>query len=128
MRATCPIILLSLLAACPVQAKTADKAAQGKVFAIEACSACHVVQPGQKPPPPVVDPNDQSETVAPTFMDIARGHGTDKTYLRKHITDPTWPMRQQLFDEYYLDDIIAYIRSLDASVPPKHPKGASAGP
>jgi hypothetical protein len=63
-------------------------------------------------------------------MDIARSHGTDREYLRKHITDPKWPMRQQLFDDYYLDDIIAYIRSLDPTKSPKpvvRRKSASRG-
>jgi mono/diheme cytochrome c family protein len=110
-------------------AKTVDKATQGKIFAIEACSACHQVEPGQKPPPPVHDSNFDEDVTAPSFVEIARGHGTDKAYLRKHITDPAWPMRQQLFDEYYLDDVIAYIRSLDSAKvrkPLLHRKSAGA--
>ena len=107
------ILIAAVLAvATAADAKTVDKVAQGKAFAIEACSACHQVQPGQKPPPPVHDANFDEDVRAPSFMEIARSHGADKDYLRKHITDPAWPMRQQLFDEYYLDDIIAYIRSL----------------
>jgi hypothetical protein len=45
-------------------------------------------------------------------MEIARNHGTNIDFLRKHITQPEWPMREQEFDEYYLQDIIAYIQSL----------------
>jgi mono/diheme cytochrome c family protein len=112
-------VIAALILATAAHAKEVDKAAQGRVFAIDACSACHQVEPGQKPPPPVHDANFDEDVSAPSFMEIARGHGTDKAYLRKHITDPAWPMRQQLFDEYYLDDIIAYIGSL-------RPKGPAA--
>jgi hypothetical protein len=47
-------------------------------------------------------------------MDIAKSHGTDVAYLRKHITEPEWPMREQWLDETYLRDIILYIQSLKA--------------
>ncbi|HVZ92847.1 MAG TPA: c-type cytochrome [Rhizomicrobium sp.] len=123
---------IALLLAAPAQGAARDlgKVEQGKNFAIESCSACHVVRPGQKPPPPVLDSNDGSLVPAPSFMDIARTHGTDRAYLRRHIVDPTWPMRQQLFDDYYLDDIILYIRSLDPAVhrkPNLRRKGADSG-
>ncbi len=49
---------------------------------------------------------------APSFMAIAASHGTDIAYLRKHITEPEWPMREQEFEDNYLRDIIAYIESL----------------
>ncbi|HVV66241.1 MAG TPA: c-type cytochrome [Rhizomicrobium sp.] len=120
---------LALGAATNCAARDLGKVEQGKSFAIEACSACHVVRPGQRPPPPVLDSNDGSLVPAPSFMDIARTHGTDRAYLRRHIVDPTWPMRQQLFDDYYLDDIILYIRSLDPAArrkPSLRRKGAEA--
>ena len=113
----CASIIAALALATAVHARTADKAAQGTVFAVEACSACHQVEPGQNVPPPVHDSNFGEDVAAPSFMEIARNHGTDKAYLRKHITDPALPMRQQLLDEYYLNDIIAYIRSLDPGRP-----------
>jgi len=124
-----PLIVATLALVTAVHARPADKAAQGKVFAIEACSACHQVEPGQKVPPPVHDSNFGEDIAAPSFMEIARNHGTDKAYLRKHITDPALPMRQQLLDTYYLDDIIAYIRSLDPSRPKPlvRRKSAAAG-
>ena len=85
---------------------------QGRTFAIEACSACHQVRPEQKPPLPVHDANFDEDVLAPSFMQIARTHGTNIEYLRKHITEPEWPMREQMMDDYYLYDIIAYIQSL----------------
>lgn len=109
----CASIVATLALVTAVHARTIDQAAQGNIFAKEACSACHQVEPDQKDPPPVHDSNFGEDVAAPSFMEIARNHGTDKAYLRRHITDPALPMRQQLLDQYYLDDIIAYIRTLD---------------
>jgi len=123
----CASIIATLALVTAVHARTTDKATQGKVFAIEACSACHQAEPSQKVPPPVHDSNFGEDVAAPSFMEIARDHGTDKAYLRKHITDPALPMRQQLLDEYYLNDIIAYIRSLDPGRPkPLVPRKSAA--
>lgn len=47
-------------------------------------------------------------------MEIANGHGTDVEYLRKHIKEPEWPMREQWLDDEYLKDIILYMQSLRA--------------
>jgi hypothetical protein len=53
-------------------------------------------------------------------MDVARAHGGDAAYLRRVITAPHWPMREQEFDKYYLDAIIVYIESLrPKSEPPR---------
>lgn len=90
-----------------------DSVKQGRLNAIDACSACHQVRPEQAPRPPVHDGNYDMDVPAPSFMEIARNHGTDIVYLRKHITEPEWPMREQMFEEQYLRDIIAYIRSLE---------------
>jgi len=109
-----PLILAALLLlAHSAGAATNRQIARGKGYAIEACSACHQVRPGQKPPPPVFDSNEQMDVIAPSFMQIARTPGLDVKYLRKHITEPEWPMREQMLDEYYLQDIIAYIESLE---------------
>jgi len=88
------------------------KVEQGRLNAAEACSACHQVRPEQPPRPPVHDDNEDMDVQPPSFMDIARAHGTDVDYLRKHIREPQWPMREQMMDEEYLNDIILYIRSL----------------
>jgi mono/diheme cytochrome c family protein len=106
------IALAALLAlAGATEARAVGKVEQGKQFAIEACSACHLVRAGQTPLPPVLDANEQEYVVASTFRNIARAHAPDVAYLRKHFTGPEWPMREQQLHEYYLDDIIAYIQS-----------------
>jgi len=74
----------------------------------------------QEPPPAVHDANSGVDVKAPSFMEIAAAHGTNVAYLRKHITDPQWPMRQQELDDYYLNDIIAYIGSLAPKAKRKH--------
>ncbi len=105
------VIAAGLVAASVIQVQAAS-VVQGKHNAIEACSACHQVQPKQPPPAPVRDNNYDMDVPAPSFMEIAAKHGTDVGYLRKHITEPEWPMREQDLDEGYLLDIIAYINSL----------------
>jgi len=93
-------------------ARVITQVEQGRLNAIEACSACHQVRPEQPVKPPVHDDNYDMDVQPPSFMDIAKTHGTDVAYLRKHITEPEWPMREQWLDEEYLRDIILYIQSL----------------
>lgn len=116
------ITLAVAIAIASSAAARADSVKQGRLNAIDACSACHQVQASQTPRPPVHDGNYDMDVPAPSFMDIAKNHGTDITYLRKHITEPEWPMREQMFEEQYLRDIIAYIRSLAPKAPRKHGK------
>jgi mono/diheme cytochrome c family protein len=112
------MLALMIVVANIARAETGN-VAQGKTFAIEACSACHQVRTGQPTPPPVHDANFDEDVAAPSFMEIARNHGTNIAFLRKHITQPEWPMREQVFDEYYLQDIIAYIQSLQPKSKPQ---------
>ena len=116
-----PVYLVSILLLTSA-AQAASIVTQGRAFAIEACSACHQVRPGQAPPPPVHDANFDEDVVAPSFMEIARNHGADIEYLHKHITEPEWPMREQMMDDYYLYDIIAYIQSLAPKPTSRHRK------
>jgi len=95
-------------------ARVITQVEQGRLNAIEACSACHQIRPEQPPKPPVHDDNYDMDVQPPSFMEIAKTHGTDVAYLRKHITEPEWPMREQWLDEEYLRDIILYIQSLKA--------------
>jgi mono/diheme cytochrome c family protein len=108
------IVLAAVLAATAADARVITRVEQGRLNAIEACSACHQVRPEQPPKPPVFDDNSDSDVQPPSFMDIADMHGLDAAYLRKHITEPEWPMREQRMDDEYLGDIILYIQSLRA--------------
>lgn len=113
-----PLTIALAIASCATA--QADSVKQGRLNAIDACSACHQVQASQAPRPPVHDGNYDMDVPAPSFMEIAKNHGTDIAYLRKHITEPEWPMREQQFEERYLKDIIAYIQSLQYRPARKH--------
>jgi len=106
------VAAMALLAATSATGRVITRVEQGRLNSIEACSACHQVRPEQLPKPPVHDDNFDMDVQPPSFMEIAQGHGTDIEYLRKHITEPEWPMREQWLDEEYLRDIILYIGSL----------------
>jgi len=106
------IVLAALSFATSANARMITQVEQGRLNAIEACSACHQVRPEQPPRPPIHDDNEDMDVQPPSLMDIARAHGTDIEYLRKHIREPQWPMREQMMDDEYLNDIILYIRSL----------------
>ncbi len=83
----------------------------GRQMAVEACSACHQVEPGQKRPDAVPEGEEGARTPAPTFAEIADRclSGND---LRSKIANPHYPMRQQEFLPIDLNDLSIYIRSL----------------
>jgi mono/diheme cytochrome c family protein len=100
---------LQLLAAPgAVFAKPADA---GRDIAIGACGGCHQVTSGQKRPAPVHEGEEGAWTEAPTFMEIAnRCLSADE--LRNRITNPHYPMREQLLTPVDVDELAAYIRSV----------------
>ena len=87
-----------LFAATAANGRVITQVEQGRLNAIEACSACHQVRPEQPPRPPVHDDNFDMDVQPPSFMEIASTHGTYVEYLRKHITDPEWPQCEQMLD------------------------------
>lgn len=104
-------LLVTALAG-PCSAQLTGRAADGAALARDACSACHQVSAGQKPPPPVFDLDQEARIAAPSFMKIARDPRKDAAYLRKVIIRPHYPMKEQVYDDEDLDGIIAYILSL----------------
>jgi mono/diheme cytochrome c family protein len=98
----------------------ADTATAGRNFALEACSACHQVGPGDPMPPPVRDPDERRGVRAPPFVDIARDPRKDAVYLRAVIRSPHYPMKEQAVEESDLEAVISYIDSLrPAAMPDK---------
>ena len=83
----------------------------GRQLAIEACSACHQVAPGQKRPAPVAEGEEGTHVEAPTFADIA-GKCLSSNDLRTKIANPHYPMREQVFMPVDLDALTLYIQSL----------------
>jgi len=83
----------------------------GRAFALEFCTACHVVAPNQPHPPIYRGPT-------PSFVSIANRPTTTADSLRKFIrtTHPTTTkpldMPEVEVTDYQLDQIIGYILSL----------------
>jgi len=90
---------------------------QGKLRAIESCSACHQVMAAQPRPAPVFDPDENRSIQAPTFRRIASEYGQQPRLLRKLITNPRHPMREQQFLADDLRSIVAFIQSLAQNAP-----------
>src|SRR3954464_14869049 len=87
-------LLSGALAALPAPL-FADTVAAGREVALQACSACHQVGPGDPAPPPVRDADERRGVRAPPFAEIARDRRKDAVYLRAIIRSPHSPMKEQ---------------------------------
>ena len=105
--------LTSLLALCiwSPASPGAPSATDGKALAMEACSACHQVGPGQAKPPPTANPDEGSKVQAPSFVEIA-GRCEAAGDLQAKIANPHYPMRTQVLTAIDAQAIARYIRSL----------------
>jgi mono/diheme cytochrome c family protein len=103
------VLVLAALAASPAGAGEAQK---GAVIAKRWCASCHVVS------------KDQTSAVAdaPSFFDIALRR-TDRKALSNFLVDPHPPMPDMHLSRREIDDIVAYIRSLDPRPQPAEPEG-----
>ncbi len=111
------VISIGLFAMFGASAQAAD-AAHGEVIARRWCAACHVVSADQK----------SAKVDAPTFADIARRMPDDKA-LAAFLTDPHPKMPDMSLTRREINDVIAYIRSLDPRPPaPKEPDGKDRVP
>ena len=101
---------LTLLSCCAtVSAAGAQGANQGnpregRAFALQECTLCHVVSPSQLSPPRV--------TRAPSFRDIARMSSTTSTSLQVFLTTPHPTMPNLVLNSKETANVIAYILSL----------------
>jgi mono/diheme cytochrome c family protein len=93
-------------------ATAAGDSKAGRVLAIDACSACHKVTPGQTRPAPVQDPDEGVGIQAPDFTWIARKYARRPRALRRYIQAPVHPMREQVWDTGDLDAVVAFIRTI----------------
>jgi hypothetical protein len=89
----------------------ASSTVDGKTLAIEACSACHQVVPGQGKPPPVANPDEGSRIQAPSFVEIANRCQAAGD-LQAKVANPHYPMRAQALSAGDAEAIARYIRSL----------------
>jgi mono/diheme cytochrome c family protein len=102
------IAALTMFAAANAPAASIEN---GQQLAVEACSACHKVAPGQKRPAPVAEGAEGTHVEAPTFIQIAERCLTAQD-LRARIANPHYPMREQELMPLDLDNLAAYIQSL----------------
>lgn len=92
---------------------SAADAKRGKTIATRWCAACHVVTSDQK----------SASADVPSFADIAKRR-TDTKALANFLVDPHPKMPDMHLSRGEIDDIVAYIRSLDPRpAAPREPDG-----
>jgi cytochrome c2 len=101
-RASYTVTLAAILAATAVNANAQDIAA-GHAFAREACYACHVIEPEERP---------RRLLIGPAFRDIANTSGMTAAALQVFLTTfhPTMP--NLILTPEEKADVIVYILSL----------------
>lgn len=77
----------------------------GHDFALEVCSACHVVAKGQKSAPILKPP-------APSLLAIARRQRSTESFLRHFLSSPHGKMPDPQLAEFQIDEVVAYMLSL----------------
>ena len=91
-------------------AKAGGDVVRGASIAKRWCVNCHVVSADQK----------SAKVDVPTFADIARRRPDDHA-LSNFLLDPHPPMPNLSLTRQEIDDVVAYIRSLDANAPSAPP-------
>src|SRR5262245_25759932 len=100
------LALLSItIAAAPVFAQGSGSVAAGQTSAQRLCAECHAVRPGQPSP----------TTGAPPFERIANVSGMTAAALRVALQTPHRTMPNVMLQPDELDDIVAYVMSLQRS-------------
>ena len=96
------IVLVWLFA--PVSAEAAGIAFSGKQIAERWCSTCHMVGPKQE---------SAAAVGTPSFMAISKKYGDSVDMLSGFLADPHPPMPSLSLTRQEINDLIAYIGSLD---------------
>lgn len=101
------VIALLALAAAPAHAQLAlpsGNPEKGRAFALEACSVCHVVAPGQRVSPRIAN--------AVPFQRVANTEGMNGMKLQAILSTPHRVMPNLILTPEEAADVIAYILSL----------------
>jgi mono/diheme cytochrome c family protein len=106
MRAWQAAIALTLLAGAVAQAQGDPEA--GQRLAQAQCSTCHAIGPG---------PSESPAADAPPFADVARMPSTTRMALQSFLRTPHAPMPDIVLTARQLDDLAAYILSLQRGRP-----------
>jgi len=91
-------------------ARAGGDAARGAVIAKRWCVNCHVVSADQT----------TAKVDVPTFADIARRRPDDRA-LSSFLVNPHPPMPDLSLTRQEIDDVVAYIRSLEPNAPSAPP-------
>lgn len=81
----------------------ASSVQDGHAFALEVCSECHVVAPGQETP---------ATDAVPTFHNIAQNPAVTEMSLRVFLQTPHAQMPNFILSRIQTDNVISYILSL----------------
>lgn len=104
MRAVIPAFALCVMAS-PVVAQDRESGERGHALALQLCSGCHVVAPGQRPPAAVM---------APPFREIANRPGMNEVTLRNFLRTPHPIMPMLILSAEEMRDVSTFIISLKA--------------
>lgn len=98
-------MLMTGLGAAQLFAQTAGDYVSGRRFVQQRCVGCHALAPGS------------STVIAPSFPDIARNRSKTDDYWRNWLKQPHEPMPDYRLSPEEIDDIIAFLHSLEKSSP-----------
>jgi mono/diheme cytochrome c family protein len=100
------VIAVTVLAAmsATVLAQTANSVARGKDLAEQACAGCHAITAGE--------PKTIQGRLVPSLSAIAGGPNATTERLKAVITTPRHPMPATPLTLSEINDLVAYIRSL----------------
>ncbi len=99
------LMLMSFLATTQLHAQPAGDAVTGRKIVQVRCAGCHSLSPGT------------SGVTAPSFPDIARNAVKTEDHLRNWLTRPHAPMPDYMLSQDEIDDIIAFLHTLEKSPP-----------
>lgn len=77
----------------------------GHEFALQVCSACHMVARDQRSKPILKPP-------APSFPAIANRPKTNEPFLRQFLSKPHGKMPNPELADFQIDEVVAYLLSL----------------
>lgn len=112
-RAIAATILATACAVAVGSALAAGDPRRGAIVVTRWCASCHVVAADQT----------AASADAPSFFEVAKRQ-VDRKKLANFLVDPHPPMPDMHLSRKEIDDIVAYIRSLDPRPqPPAEPDG-----
>lgn len=97
------VVLVAVVLSSGSAAAQGGNAAEGRRLAGSVCSACHVIQEGQRGP---------AMDAAPTFVTMANDPAMTNERLRRFLNRPHSQMPPIQISRGEIEDLIAYIRTL----------------